>query len=776
MAHRRLNAIWANYTFSPDPSSGTPSLHQACLALTKHSLEPLDIIGLGAGFTLHPDLAQQVSDVCTAMDLLLRPAARHHFGESSIYIGNDLPYVLTGFLGERMRAPQSQIISHWVMLLDRLEIAMQELKNLCIGDPRARLRLERPSPYPRLVASLSPILQARLRPCDFEVWGMAVPLTVRSILPASKEHTATCSVSPPERSPHKEAATSLCSTTIESTQPVISPPERSPAVDAVDASSANSSTRVATSAGSMGRGVLAAAPGHAPVAAIPAAHAPLVIGACALELGGLDTMSCQSAKSIVIEENLVTLTSRNVLKNDTKDATTLSNPTSKCRVSDSGSRVPGICSKSSSGDHALEAVSTPSSKSPAPAIAIATAVEHGGLPVMEQITRTSGRPQGGGDPEAVAASARAVVNVLVHHRVDPCMTEHAPVAAAILAAVKDPPRTIHQVNPHPGNLVTLTAKIDCALALERTIAAQCVKEVARFPPVSCMLARAAPSAAAPRTAAADIKRIAVEPGGLKCDLQSAEFSRTADDWRLTQSHQNGSACGPPAPPRHLPSAFPAPELVVTCLLVGESSVELGGPRVTEQPARASRVPRGSSCEVEPKAVVCARTIARILLSLRADPDVVGHTPGHGSSAAATRSPLAPSQVELAGDEREIAEDDPQCIAGICRPSHPPPAPAHAVSTRAVELGGWEQSMSKADVPSSWSNTPRSSPQMRPLTIVSFHSPLLPVTVTRAAKAFALVSAIVRTTPASYLACIRRGELVPCLAWEREGIGTALMTI
>ncbi|KAJ6466064.1 hypothetical protein C8R47DRAFT_1326348 [Mycena vitilis] len=40
------------------------------------------------------------------------------------------------------------------------------------------------------------------------------------------------------------------------------------------------------------------------------------------------------------------------------------------------------------------------------------------------------------------------------------------------------------------------------------------------------------------------------------------------------------------------------------------------------------------------------------------------------------------------------------------------------------------------------------------------------------KTFALVSAIVRPKSESYLACSHRGELAPYLAWAREGIGTA----
>ncbi|KAJ7844548.1 hypothetical protein B0H13DRAFT_1908852 [Mycena leptocephala] len=176
MAHHRLNVIWAKYTISPDPLSGAPSLHDACSALSRHSLQPMDIVLHGAGFILHPDLAQRVLDVCTQMDLLLRPAARHHFGQSSFYIGSNLPQLLTGTLGFDLRAPQHQIISEWILLLDHLETAMHELKNYCIGDPCAHSRLEWSPPYARLVATLSPLLQRKLRPCNFAAFSIPVPL------------------------------------------------------------------------------------------------------------------------------------------------------------------------------------------------------------------------------------------------------------------------------------------------------------------------------------------------------------------------------------------------------------------------------------------------------------------------------------------------------------------------------------------------------------------------------------------------------------------------
>ncbi|KAJ7842080.1 hypothetical protein B0H13DRAFT_1909970 [Mycena leptocephala] len=397
MAHHRLNAIWAKYTISPDPLSGVPSLHQVCLALTKHSLEPSDIIGLGTGFTLHPDLAQQVSHVCTAMDLLLRPAARHHFGESSFYIGNDLPYVLTGFLGETLQALQCQIISYWILLLDHLETAMRELQNYCIGDPCTNYHLEWTSPYARLVASISPIFQGRLRACDYELWGLLIPWAVHEA--AENAHSQSHS-----NAVDIEVQTSTATTI------AVSPLEMPPLVIAVD-------PRIATGASSE----------------------TSVSGPLELETSAIPPSFRKRAAS---------------------------------------------------------------------------------KPVMDLIGKRE--------------------------------TEIVPVytlEAAIPAAVKDPPCTIESGGVAgdsglsaksiltPENLVTLTAKIDCALALEHTIAARCVKEVARFPP-SCMLARAAPSAPTPRTAAADIKQIAVESGGPDVMLrETAEFSAATQDTKVLTSER-----------------------------------------------------------------------------------------------------------------------------------------------------------------------------------------------------------------------------------------------
>jgi hypothetical protein len=431
---------------------------------------------------------------------------------------------------------------------------------------------------------------------------------------------------------------------------------------------------------------------YTPVVAILAAYTPLVVGARALELGGLDGTSCKSAKSIIIAENLVTLTSRNVIKNETTVATPLSNLTSKCRVSDFGSRVPRIYSKSSSGDHALEAVATPS-KAPAPAIAISTAVEHGGLPVMEQIATTSGRPQGSGDPKAAAASARAAVDVLVRHRVDPCMTEHAPVAAAILAAVKDPPSTVEARGPDPNR-----AQSPARRPATRPISKE---ETATAPPHAPMVAM---------PAAVKYPTGIIEAGGQICKSgASAKCSLTRNGESLTARILVVSASET--------AVKYAPAVVRASLLLSGQTAAL----VPVPPSRKSPAP--------------ALAIVRA--------------------------------VELGGLQEEVQEPRARAIEIVPR------------AFKFGELGSQKRndflkeirtSRNASRVSSAYSPAPAHASR------ITIEVPSPPTTLTVIyAKTFALVSAIARAESATYLAYVRRGELAPCLAWAREGIGTLSRT-
>jgi hypothetical protein len=101
-----------------------------------------------------------------------------------------------------------------------------------------------------------------------------------------------------------------------------------------------------------------------------------------------------------------------------------------------------------------------------------------------------------------------------------------------------------------------------------------------------------------------------------------------------------------------------------------------------------------------------------------------------------------------------------------------PAPGLSVDKAAVELGGLDESrrVQKSDV------SRKEGVTLDISLLAETPSPSIPLTVIHTTKACTLVSAIVRTRCDSYLACIQRGEVAPCLAWAREGIGTVYTMI
>ncbi|KAJ6472700.1 hypothetical protein C8R47DRAFT_1145921 [Mycena vitilis] len=111
---------------------------------------------------------------------------------------------------------------------------------------------------------------------------------------------------------------------------------------------------------------------------------------------------------------------------------------------------------------------------------------------------------------------------------------------------------------------------------------------------------------------------------------------------------------------------------------------------------------------------------------------------------------------------------PAIRPATCRefPSSTSPAPAPPFEGGPVELGGLEIFDERKD-----KNTTRDVRTLSLGASVNANAPSPPVLVTDKAKVFALVSVIVRPRDATYLTYIRRGELAPYLAWEREGIGT-----
>ncbi|KAJ6499506.1 hypothetical protein C8R47DRAFT_1211793 [Mycena vitilis] len=728
MAHSRLNAIWAKYIISPNPLSGAPSLHDTCLALTKHSLQLTDIVGFGAGFKLHPDLAQQVSEVSAAMDSLLRPAARHHFGESSFYIGSDLPYVLTGFLGERLRAQQWQIISHWVMLLDRLEIGMQELKNLCLGDPRARTHRDRPSPYPRLVASLSPILQVTLRPCDFELWGMAMPLTVRKKAEIARTTPSESQLPATE--------------TVRSKIRVVLPPERSPPMDTSDehvttgsgSETAAADSVFASAALEVANGDVAPlrklpvedarireetviAPQHAPVAAIPAAVKDPPRDPITSTPGVEAITSCSIAGSAIHRDS--------VLAPQESVVQLHAPPGSSSILHDIGfipqERSSGTHEAGELGDRLLErtAISATRSERAMERVVIGLRGNEDMLAVQRD-ERVSNHAPATGSPAAVKdpscdddigglegnsnSSARSIP-------VPEGLT--TPTSGIYSIELAEYAAQTQHLQTSGSTVSTGLASLD-SKATERSASARCTTAMTSTASAVCEARSLAPGLV--------VDGAAVEHGGLTESMGQKKLERARNEARTTEETSRVISAVSPSLARALPKA-PAVHSPSTLATVARAAkVETSGPR---------RV----------------------------------YGTGKDASTECALLPPSPLQtVELEGPKEAI-------ISAAYRqfPSTESPAPAPSFEGGPVELGGLDGKVNERKDENATRDVHTVCRDAR----VNINTPSPPVLVMDIckAKAWALVSAMVRTTAATYLARVRRGELAPCLAWAREGIGT-----
>ncbi|KAJ7796375.1 hypothetical protein B0H13DRAFT_1934606 [Mycena leptocephala] len=160
MSNSHLDWIWSRYTTSPDPKLGMQSLYQTCSELVEHVLQPSHIILSGGGFTLHPNLAVPLTDVIPAMDYLLKLAAKLYGLRSTSSLCQAELHVLTCTTGLIVPATQHQIIWNWVLLLDELHLAMAQLKSFRMGTPRAHS--DRPSRMPQILSSLPPSLRVKL--------------------------------------------------------------------------------------------------------------------------------------------------------------------------------------------------------------------------------------------------------------------------------------------------------------------------------------------------------------------------------------------------------------------------------------------------------------------------------------------------------------------------------------------------------------------------------------------------------------------------------------
>ncbi|KAJ6454707.1 hypothetical protein C8R47DRAFT_1252216 [Mycena vitilis] len=172
MRDSHLDWIWSRYRTSPDAASGMQSLYRTCSVFTEHVLQPSHIILRGGGFALHPELAIPLTDIVTSMDRLLLFAAKHNKLPQAPCIGRQELSILTATEGLHSCATQNQIVFNWVLLIDRLALAMRELQWLCIGDDPTRHGWT--SWMPGILASLPPSLRIKL-PRDFlESYGITV--------------------------------------------------------------------------------------------------------------------------------------------------------------------------------------------------------------------------------------------------------------------------------------------------------------------------------------------------------------------------------------------------------------------------------------------------------------------------------------------------------------------------------------------------------------------------------------------------------------------------
>ncbi|KAJ6504303.1 hypothetical protein C8R47DRAFT_1210369 [Mycena vitilis] len=130
--------------------------------LTEHYLEPSHIILTGGGFALHPGLGEPLTNAVRAVDGLLRLAARYHGFHTTRFIGTTELHILTTTTGLHAPATLNQVVFAWITVMDRIAIAMRELKALCIGNAFDPARRNWPSRIPAAIQWLPVELQRKL--------------------------------------------------------------------------------------------------------------------------------------------------------------------------------------------------------------------------------------------------------------------------------------------------------------------------------------------------------------------------------------------------------------------------------------------------------------------------------------------------------------------------------------------------------------------------------------------------------------------------------------
>ncbi|KAJ7875554.1 hypothetical protein B0H14DRAFT_3437110 [Mycena olivaceomarginata] len=147
------------------------SLNQTCSALIKHVLLPTHIVLSRGSFSLHPDLAQVLLNVVPQLGHFLN-LARKDAGLSGIHdFCHAELQVLTCFTGSNI-ATQNQVVWNWIHLIDKVYIAMVDMKSLWCGHPIHTLGRARPLQMPQILAALPPALRVKL-PVSF-LWSHGI--------------------------------------------------------------------------------------------------------------------------------------------------------------------------------------------------------------------------------------------------------------------------------------------------------------------------------------------------------------------------------------------------------------------------------------------------------------------------------------------------------------------------------------------------------------------------------------------------------------------------
>jgi hypothetical protein len=186
-----MDWIWYEYTTSPDPVAGMQSLSQTCSTLTKHILLPSHIVLSGGGFTLLPELAEILMDIIHPLGQLLNLAMQDsELPNIQPFCHTELQ-ILTCTTGLDI-ATQNQIVWSWIHLVDKVYIAMVDLKCLYSGRPIHVLGCKHPSTMPQILAALPSTLRGKLPVTFLRSYGIMASPPATNTRDIARKATAAC--------------------------------------------------------------------------------------------------------------------------------------------------------------------------------------------------------------------------------------------------------------------------------------------------------------------------------------------------------------------------------------------------------------------------------------------------------------------------------------------------------------------------------------------------------------------------------------------------------